>query len=158
VYTMSANGPDEGPYAQNGLYYDTATRRLDETLTVRETNPSTIADVHYTWDPAGNLTQVNDVTSGDSQCFQYDYVQRLSQARTGDCGTDPSASTLTGPAPYWQSWTYDTGGNRLSEVDRATPQGDATTTYNYPQPGQAQPHTLTSTTTTTHDAAGTHTV
>jgi RHS repeat-associated protein len=51
---------------------------------------------------------------------------------------------LGGPAPYWQHWTFDAAGNRLSQTDH-TGSGDRTTTYAYPAAGSAQPHTLRST-------------
>jgi RHS repeat-associated protein len=67
---------------------------------------------------------------------------------------------LGGPAPYWQSWTYDKVGNRLSQVDHRAG-GDITTTY---AATGKQPHAVTgrtvnaagvaTTTGYTYDAAG----
>jgi RHS repeat-associated protein len=154
VYTLSTGGN----IAQIGYYYDEATRRLTRTLDVRQTAPSTIADVNLTWDPAGNVTRQADAASGDTQCYSYDYQRRLTQAwtpSTADCTAAPSTSGLGGPAPYWQSYTYDTIGNRTQLVDHAA-NGDTTTTYAYPAAGSAQPHTLSSTTTT--NGSGTRTV
>ncbi|MFV2017116.1 RHS repeat-associated core domain-containing protein, partial [Micromonospora sp. LOL_023] len=53
---------------------------------------------------------------------------------------------LGGPAPYWQSWTFNDIGNRLTEVSH-TSAGDTTKTYTYPASGAARPHALTSVTT-----------
>jgi RHS repeat-associated protein len=151
IVTYSLNGPDGGPIAQVGYYYEEATRRLDQQKTVRETAPSTVSDVDYTWDPSGNLTKVADSVSGDTQCFTYDYLSRIAQAWTPksgvDCGTSPSTANLGGPAPYWQSYTYNLDGGRRQLVDHSAA-GDTTTTYTYPAAGAAQPHTLLSTSTT----------
>ncbi|MDT0346324.1 polymorphic toxin-type HINT domain-containing protein [Streptomyces litchfieldiae] len=48
---------------------------------------------------------------------------------------------MGGPAPYWHSYTYDAVGNRLTE---SLHEQDTERTYDYPEPGTAQPHTLTS--------------
>ncbi|WP_182875007.1 RHS repeat-associated core domain-containing protein [Microbispora sp. H10670] len=150
-----------GPLAQLGYYYEESTRRLERTLAVRETSPSTIADQRITWDPSGNITKVADTPAGgasDTQCFTYDYQRRLTEAWTpssGDCAPTPSAAGLGGPAPYWQSFRYDVVGNRTSSVDHAVG-GDTTTSLTYPAPGSARPHAAQSVTTTT--SAGSKTV
>ncbi|MBC3844529.1 hypothetical protein GXW82_43410 [Streptacidiphilus sp. 4-A2] len=111
---------------------------------------------------AGLLTSTNDVQNGgattDTQCFQYDWDQRLSQAwtATDNCAATPangSSSTVGGVNPYWQSWTYTADGQRSTEIDHDTTgntANDTTTSYNYPAAGSAtdQPHTLSSTTAT----------
>ncbi|MEN3360478.1 MAG: hypothetical protein V7637_4460 [Mycobacteriales bacterium] len=150
IYTFSVNGPDSGPIAQTGLYYDPVTRRPAEARTIRETSPSTVADVHYGWNPGGELTSVADTQSADTQCFGYDAVQRLTQAWTpasANCAAAPTTAGLGGPAPYWQSWTYDAAGDRASETDHATG-GDVTSRYAYPAADQPQPHAVSSVTTT----------
>ncbi len=66
-----------------------------------------------------------------------------------------STSTLGGPAPYWQSYSYDASGNRTQLVNHASLSTNGvanSTTYNYPAAGAAQPHTLTSAITT--DSSG----
>ncbi len=142
--------------------YQADTHRLDELRVDRDgVSPYRLAQADYSYDPAGNVTKLVDSPGGqsaDTQCFGYDHLRRLTQAWTpasGDCGSDPTASALGGPAPYWQSWTYDLTGNRLTQTDHATSGGDVTTRYAYPDAGQAQPHTLLSTTST--DSTGTHT-
>ncbi|MFC4135789.1 RHS repeat domain-containing protein [Hamadaea flava] len=133
--------------AQIGLYYDEARRLPVEIVTARETGPSTVSDSHYSYDPAGNVTKIEETAaaSAETQCFESDYLQRLTHAWTpsnGDCEAERSASTLGGPSKYWLSWTYDNIGNRRSETNH-TDTGDQTSTYAYPNAGQAQPHGVT---------------
>ena len=152
--------------------------------------------VTYTYNDAGQKTSTTDVQQGgttpagtDTQCYQYDYLGRLTQAWTdtagittapdpkinnnGGCTTQtPTTSTLGGTAPYWQSYTYDPTGNRLTETDHS-PLGtsaDTTTSSTYGAvtapgasgTGQTMPHglaTITSTNgggtqTLSYDAAG----
>jgi RHS repeat-associated protein len=103
--------------------------------------------VNYTYDAAGNVTRIADAT--DVQCFTYDYLKRLTSAWTANnnCATAPSASVLGGPAPYWQSWTYDKTGNRLSETNYSAAGAGTTSTYAYPAAGSPRPHALNSVTT-----------
>src|SRR5206468_3659828 len=121
--------------------------------------PNTLADTSYTYDPSGAITKIADVApdAADTQCFRRDYLQRLTEAWTptsDDCAAAPAANALGGPAPYWQSLTYDLGGNRQTRTDHRVT-GDATTRYTY---GTTQPHTLVATSgaatgTYTYDAA-----
>ncbi|MFY1655293.1 RHS repeat domain-containing protein [Solwaraspora sp. WMMB762] len=133
-------------------HYDEATRRLTQSVTVRETAPRYVSDLRYSYDPAGNVTKIADVPDGgtsDIQCFGYDHLRRLTEAWTpavDDCVPAPTSATLGGPAPYWQSWTFNDIGNRLTEVSH-TSAGDTTKTYAYPAAGAARPHALTSVTT-----------
>ncbi len=137
---------NEGKWLDTGRYYEEGTRRLSRILTTRETNPSLVSDVNYTRDPAGNVTQTTDIAAGDTQCFRYDHLSRLLQAWTPaaqNCAGTPTQAGLGGPAPYWQSFTYDDVGNRLTATERSS---SATTerTYSYPPAGSAQPHAPTS--------------
>src|SRR6185369_6626643 len=150
VTTLSTGGK----IAQTGAYYDIATRRVSELVTAREASPSTVADVHYTYDAAGGVTKIADTVSGDTQCLRSDNLRRLYAAWTpasGDCTSVPtSAVSLGGPAPYWQSWTFDDRtGNRTAQVDHKTT-GDVTTSYTYGANGQAQPYRLVSSTAGTY--------
>jgi RHS repeat-associated protein len=125
------------------------TSRLTSSWVDLDTAPFVAADLRYDYDPAGNLTQIADVTQNpdDTQCFDYDHLRRLTEAWTptsGDCAQTATTGGLGGPAPYWLSWTYDQVGNRRSQVDH---QAAETTTYTYPPAGSPQPHTLTSATT-----------
>jgi len=138
-------------WVDRGYDYDDATRRLTQSVTVRETSPQYVSDVRYSYDPAGNVTRVADVPDGgtsDIQCFEYDELRRLTEAWTpaaDDCATAAGAGSLGGPAPYWLSWTFDDIGNRLTEVSHAGG-GDTTRTYSYPAPGGVRPHALQSVT------------
>ncbi|GLW33648.1 RHS repeat domain-containing protein [Actinoplanes regularis] len=111
--------------------------------------PNILADMRYQYDDAGNVTKIADVATGpgDTQCFGYDYLARLTQAwtpATGDCAGAPSASGLGGPAPYWQSWEIDEIGNRTKEVVHSTG-GEAVTDYQYPGSNatSVRPHAAT---------------
>jgi RHS repeat-associated protein len=135
---------------QTSNIYEQFTRRLSRTQVNREVSPGTVADVHYTYDAAGNITAINDTRAGDPQCFRYDHLRRLTDAWTplsGDCTAAPSAGSLGGPAPYWLSWQMDDVGNRQSQT-RHDPAGDTTTNYTYPAAGSPRPHALLSTSTT----------
>ncbi|GII88355.1 hypothetical protein Ssi03_63450 [Sphaerisporangium siamense] len=130
-------------------FYEEGTNRLTRSVFERETAPISVADANYTYDPAGNVTKIADTPSGqtpDVQCFRQDYLQRLTDAwttTTGDCATDPTQDIVGGPAPYWQSFTYDVVGNRTKEIDHRAA-GDIAKTYAYAGPGKPRPHTLTS--------------
>ncbi|GAA2932662.1 RHS repeat-associated core domain-containing protein [Streptomyces enissocaesilis] len=135
--------------------YEEGTRRLTNTHTLDQTNTGYTSDTDYTYDPSGNVTSViNKAGTDDAQCFAYDGHRRLTEAWTpasGDCAQTRSATQLGGPAPYWNSWTYKTGGLRDTQTVHAA-SGDSTTNYTYPPvstTGAGQPHTLTSTTTGT---------
>jgi RHS repeat-associated protein len=138
---------NDGPWLDTLRFYEEGTRRQVQRLTKRETEPSTVQDLRYTYDAIGNVTSAADVpTSGatDTQCFGYDRLRRLTEAWTpagGDCQAGRSVAALGGPAPYWQSFTYDPTGNRLTSEDRS-PTGTVSRTYTYPAAGADQPHTL----------------
>ncbi|MFG1755024.1 polymorphic toxin-type HINT domain-containing protein [Streptosporangium sandarakinum] len=129
-------------------FYEEGTNRLTRSVFERETAPISVADTHYTYDQSGNITKIADTPSGqtpDVQCFRQDWLQRLTEAwtSTDDCAAGPAQNIVGGPAPYWQSFAYDTVGNRTKEIDHQ-PTGDITKTYTYAGPGKPQPHTLTS--------------
>lgn len=148
------------PAAETGLAgtYTAGTRTLAEQQVSRQTTPAIVEDDHYTYDSSGNPTEFSDTVSGDNQCFQYDYLDRLTSAWTpanGDCTAAKSVGALGGPAPYWTDWTYDATGTRTSQVQHDTSAGVQTTNYTVPAPGAAQPHTTTAISTT--DSTGTRT-
>jgi len=119
----------------------------------------------YDYDQAGNVTAAvgrTDAVVDQVECFGYDDLRRLVRAFTtsagGSCGTPQRA----GADPYHLEWEYDTTGNRTKQTDHG-PSGPTVTTYTYPAPGTAQPHTLrqavrsggaTGTDTYTYDPAG----
>jgi hypothetical protein len=60
VLTLSTGGP----IAQMGYYYDETTRRTNRILNVRQTAPSTVADLNLTYDASGNVTKLADTPTG----------------------------------------------------------------------------------------------
>ncbi|GGR85535.1 MULTISPECIES: polymorphic toxin-type HINT domain-containing protein [Streptomyces] len=140
--------------------YEDGTQRLARQTVVSETRTGTDADIYYHYDKAGNPTEIDDRSTnpGDKQCFAYDGHRRLKTAwtATGDCATTPAASSIGGRAPYWQSFTYDSSGNRKTTTDHLATGGPATTTYTYKTADQPRPHALTSTVTSL--ASGTQTM
>jgi RHS repeat-associated protein len=78
--------------------------------------------------------------------------RRLTEAwtpTTQNCAAPRNADQLSGPAPYWNSYTYNSSSQRASKT-KHTSTGDTTTTYCYD--GQ-QPHSLTATSTEANCAA-----
>ena len=163
-----------------GMYlnmtYDPQTQALTDVKTTEANQPggvSTEDDLTYAYSGsgvsagAGLLTSTADAQNAgatvDSQCYSYDYADRLAQAWTATdaCAATPAtgnSGTVGGPQPYWQSWTYDAAGDRATQTDHditGNTTNDTTTTYHYPAPGSAtdQPHTLTNTTATGPNAA-----
>ncbi|MFB8121893.1 polymorphic toxin-type HINT domain-containing protein [Streptomyces bacillaris] len=142
--------------------YEWGTQRLSTSRVDRQDQPGVDRSATYRYNEAGNILSIADVsrTGNDTQCFAYDHLGRITEAwaqPVTTCASAPAGDKLGGPAPYWQSFTYENG-NRKSEV-RHDPTGDAakdvTRQYGYPAPGSARPHALTSLTTT--DAAGSRT-
>jgi RHS repeat-associated protein len=126
--------------------YEQGTRRLSE-MTVKRENIPTIDDrFNYTYDDASNVTSVAHASGAvmDRQCFTQDYLRRTVEAwtPTGTCADAKSASTLGGPAPYWQSYTYDASGNRTKLVDHKAA-GDTASTFAYPAATAPRPHAVT---------------
>ncbi|MFG2062531.1 RHS repeat-associated core domain-containing protein [Micromonospora sp. NPDC048871] len=141
-----------GTYVEDSQVYETDTRRLHRTIVQPETATGPIAERTYTYDPAGNIQQLTDTPSAgqaETQCFRYDALRRLTSAWTPkngvNCDTDPAASNLGGPAPYWTDWTFDAIGNRLTQASHGTA-GTTTHTYTVPAsgPNAVRPHAVTS--------------
>ncbi|MCX5263199.1 polymorphic toxin-type HINT domain-containing protein [Streptomyces sp. NBC_00199] len=133
--------------------FEEGTGRLTRSHVTDKTHGYMLQDLNYTYDQTGNVTAISDPTllggasSAETQCFAYDGYQRLTEAWTPasqKCSDARSASSLSGPAPYWSSYTYNQAGQRTSETVHNTT-GDTKTTYCYAN--TAQPHTLTGTTT-----------
>ncbi|MFK3978986.1 RHS repeat-associated core domain-containing protein [Micromonospora sp. NPDC050397] len=133
-------------------------KRLTRQRLDRSGAPVVDIDARYRYDPAGNVTSIVDTPTGnrDAQCFTYDHLRRLTEAWTSastaaePCVGGPQTTGVGGIAPYHHSYTFDAGGNRKTETQH--PAGGSTLverTYEYPQPGQPQPHTLSRMTETT---------
>ncbi|MEO3752480.1 polymorphic toxin-type HINT domain-containing protein [Streptomyces sp. B6B3] len=145
-YDLS-QGPDSNSTWVNNTY-EWGTQRLASAQVKRFGQDGWDRSEAFTYDEAGNVLSAADVsrTGTDVQCFAYDYLRRLTEAWAQgqqDCADEPSTSAMDGPAPYWHSYTYDAVGNRLTENLH---EQDTERTYDYPEPGAAQPHTLTSVT------------
>ncbi|MER7673140.1 RHS repeat-associated core domain-containing protein [Kitasatospora sp. NPDC096128] len=175
--------------------YDESTgRQLSQFVDKQTASTGAVQQTTYAYNTAGQLTAVrtipdNTPSSTDLQCFGYDYLGRLTNAWTdtgtltqaaqptvggiGSCNNTtptsgaqaPLRTTVGGPAPYWQSYSYDLTGNR-TQLLQHDPSGDTTkdTTTNQTFPtfgtvntpttapntggGTGGPHALTGTTTT----------
>ncbi|MFF3068611.1 RHS repeat-associated core domain-containing protein [Kitasatospora sp. NPDC057936] len=123
---------------------DNATGRVTRSILDKENAPTASVDaVDYTYNPLGQVTSARDAQDGqvaDLQCFNHDYLGRLTQAWTdtgsqttapqpsvpgvGSCTntngptTDGGKPSIGGPAPYWQQYEYDLIGNRTKAVQK----------------------------------------
>jgi RHS repeat-associated protein len=146
-------GQTASSWVQRAFTYDEVTRAPVQFTTIRQTAPQIIADLHYTYDAANNITKIADTPAGgtaDTQCFDYDYLRRLEAAWTpsnGDCAPAPTLAGLGGPAPYWNSWVLDKAGNRSSQSIHLS--GTSTdSTFGHVAAGSARPHAVTNVVTT----------
>ncbi|WP_245180316.1 RHS repeat-associated core domain-containing protein [Streptomyces montanisoli] len=146
-----------GNFAQQTLQYDDQTRRLKSSLTETQSGHAIADNTSYTYQPSGNITRISDKLDDgttDTQCFTYDWAQRLSAgwtSATAACASSPSASSVGGPAAYWKSWTYNDTGDRAKQVDHdltGVTTNDATTTYTDEVAGKGPAHGLASANTT----------
>ncbi|MEU0228192.1 RHS repeat-associated core domain-containing protein [Streptomyces sp. NPDC006284] len=151
--TLTMGTDDDRVYVANR--FEAGTGRLTQTFTQDHTHPYHLQELNYSYDQAGNVTSISDPTtlggtsSAETQCFTYDAHQRLTEAWTPasqKCTDSPSATSLSGPAPYWNSYTYNTAGQRTTETQHTS---TATTRTTYCYTNTNQPHTLTGTTTKT---------
>ena len=160
-------GPSTNP-AYETYAYDDQTKRLTDSQISRTQAPGPLVDdTSYTYDASGNpltstdLQEETGTTVTDTQCFNYNALDELTEAWTaaGACpaeGQDPtSASVAANPTAYWQSYAYDAAGDRTTETDHAVDGQTGDTTTSYKDGGATscsatanQPHTLTQTTTT----------
>ncbi|MPY57780.1 sugar-binding protein [Streptomyces spongiae] len=155
-YTYQASG---GAKTDLTNTYEWGTQRLHNSSVNRDGVSGTDKSATYSYDESGDITAISDVSRDgtDNQCFTYDYLGRLTEAwaqNTTTCAQAPSASVLGGPAPYWQSYTYDLSGNRRSQTEHDTTGDtgkDVERTYGYPSPGSTRPHALTQVDTTGPD-------
>ncbi|MFJ1805193.1 MULTISPECIES: polymorphic toxin-type HINT domain-containing protein [unclassified Streptomyces] len=128
--------------------YDATTGRVTQASSMLQTSTTALDVVSLRYNQAGELTAIDDLqnnTTHDTQCFTYDSFQRLTAAWTDTAGiTDPGAATVGavggcttarvqttttspvrtttvgGPAPYWQTYSYDQLGDRTGMVNHDT--------------------------------------
>ncbi len=144
VYTL---GSDVDTQAAVTDSYDPETGRVTGTEVQTGNNLTDVDNTSYVYDNDGNITSEADTppaTSAQQQCFQYDYLGRLTQAwaqGSSGCASKPSQSAESGAAaPYWQSYNYNDV-NDLTSQASTPPSGAATTTTDsYPPAGSPQPH------------------
>ncbi|WP_242540887.1 polymorphic toxin-type HINT domain-containing protein [Streptomyces albidoflavus] len=130
--------------------FEHGTQRLATSRVDRQEGVGVDRSQTYRYDQVGNILSVSDVNRDgtDTQCYTYDHLRRLTQGwtqSTKECADKPSADVVGGIAPYWDSYTYDKAGNRLTEVrhGHGSDAGkDVTRDYTYPPAGGPQPHTL----------------
>ncbi|WP_148283041.1 MULTISPECIES: RHS repeat-associated core domain-containing protein [Kitasatospora] len=156
--------------------YDEATGRVVSHFVDKQTSATgAVQQSTLTYDASGKVTSVKDVADNapagtDLQCFGYDYLGRLTTAWS-DTGTTttkpqpavpgqgactnasptsgavaPAGTTVGGPAAYWQSYTYDTTGNRTALVKHDTGgngAADVTVTQSFPAAGSTNTPTGT---------------
>lgn len=151
--------------------WDEPTGRLLGATVSKQDGDVPVTRTDYTYNPAGQTTSTTETRDQggpaltDRQCYTYDYLGRLTNVWTdagtvttaglpsvsgiGGCTTtDPTTATFSGPAPYWQSYTYDRTGNRTTRTDHATPGGlTATSTTTETYDGLATQHALHTATT-----------
>uniref|UniRef100_UPI0037DA2026 RHS repeat domain-containing protein n=1 Tax=Streptomonospora wellingtoniae TaxID=3075544 RepID=UPI0037DA2026 len=142
--------------------YDEATDRLSMTSLVHQNGEGSLTTQHYSYDDTGNILSIRDeptdeARTSDVQCFDYDYLRRLTDVWTPDatgenaCAAEPAADGLGGAAPYWTSCTYDASGNRVSETDHAA-SGTTLSTYTPPAEGEGPAHGVAEVSTTAEGA------
>jgi RHS repeat-associated protein len=137
--------------------YNQQTQSLDSQVTVTGSGTGTeVDDTAYSYDDVGDVLSEADTPSGDTaatqvQCFQYDYLGRLteawSQSAAGCPSAAPSASGIGGAQPYLQALSYDVTNNMTGNVLTTGAPGSQTTVDDantYPAAGQPGPHQLTS--------------
>ncbi|MFQ6146422.1 RHS repeat-associated core domain-containing protein [Streptomyces seoulensis] len=142
-----------GNFAQQTLSYDDQTHRLTGSTTVTQSGHAIADTTGYTYQPSGNVIKITDkleTGASDTQCFAYDWAQRLKAAwtATDDCSATPASgasATVGGPSPYWQTWSYDATGARQTQVDH-DPSGDTshdvTATYTPFAAGKGPAHAV----------------
>ncbi|WEH27490.1 polymorphic toxin-type HINT domain-containing protein [Streptomyces sp. AM 3-1-1] len=152
VITVAPEGSSKTTQVKNS--YEWGTQRLSEQVVSRQDQPGIDRDAAYHYDEAGNITSVADTsrTGTDNQCYIYDYLGRMTEAwaqGTTTCSGSPVTAALGGPAPYWQTFTYDVTGNRTTQIQHdLTGKNNTKTTYIYPAAGGAHPHALSQAMTT----------
>ncbi|HEY2505822.1 MAG TPA: RHS repeat-associated core domain-containing protein [Streptosporangiaceae bacterium] len=130
--------------------YDQETGALHTSEVQTGVSPVTVNATTYSYDAVGDVLQESDTPAdgpAQVQCFQYDYLGRLSQAWSqggAGCSSGPSQPAEAGAAaPYWESYGYNDENDLTSQVT-TPPTGAATTTsYSYPAAGSTQPHAVT---------------
>lgn len=151
-------GEQDGTFAQHTYDYEYSTRRVSKFLFDRMgTTVPNVANLQWQYDAAGNVVSLADTPEeqpgkADVQCFDYDYLRRMTEAwsqGSAGCADAPSTSVMGGVAPYWTSYEYRKDGSRSKVVEHQADGTSLASTYNYPAAGEAQPRAVQSVTTGT---------
>ncbi|MCC5476870.1 RHS repeat-associated core domain-containing protein [Streptomyces barringtoniae] len=149
--------------AQRSYHYDDATGTgWLSNITTTTSTKSTVQNDTYTRDTAGQTTELKDNLTGQSECYNYDELDRITRAWTTEASTACSGAftpdlTSTTLSPYQLDYTYDGIGN-LQKVTSTTSSGANVRDYVYPgysadqstyTAGAAHPHAVTSIVTST---------
>lgn len=156
VWTQNTFDESSGELKQQSVFRE---QTGDKSLVGQNpNNPWLVSNRSYAYDPAGNVTSIQEGSTGieERQCFTYDPLGQLKSAWTSKdqsaCtapkNSDGTLNVAAGKdnSGYWQEYEYDLLGNRkkLTEKDLTGNTGkDATTTYAYGKADGTQPHTLT---------------
>ncbi|SDI57382.1 YD repeat-containing protein, partial [Sinosporangium album] len=144
-----------GPNSQvkRNFTWDEGTGRLTRLTTTAKADtptPNTAQDDRFTYNTAGEITRILDAASavpgspGQSECFTYDGLHRLTAAHTTTAAACGSGADNQGIDPYNQTYAYDATGNITALTD-----GGTTSTYSYPTAaGAARPNAVTTITRT----------
>ena len=142
---LQTNFGADGEQLQRTETYDPATGQLLSQSDALQTLPAALDDTTYTYNDAGGITSESDAQYGlataDTQCFTYNNLSQLAAAWTSTDGVNsttgsssaqvqglggckdsaPVAGSVTGgPAPYWDSYSYDALGDRTGETTHDT--------------------------------------
>lgn len=160
---------DFGQHMRTTSVYDDHTGELTDAYTDRDKAPQRIEDNHYTYDPAGNITQIatnygqDAARTSDTQCFALDALARITEAWTNTgstCAAAPSDAVVGGQDPYWTTYAYDALGNRKTETQHKTaggPVADTVRAYAEPDAGTHNLPGVTQTGTDPHTETYTYT-
>ncbi|MGC4944422.1 polymorphic toxin-type HINT domain-containing protein [Kribbella sp. DT2] len=147
LYTMGDVLNGKGAFQTFG--YDEGTHRLEWMKVDRETQAKTDDSFDYTYDAGGNILAIAHSqaqgASMDRQCFAYDFLRRLTEARTtsnASCTTAPTTGNLGSTYPYWKTYGYWKSGNRAVETSHAAA-GNTVRNYAYPAGSLPRPHAVT---------------
>ncbi|WP_435826080.1 RHS repeat-associated core domain-containing protein [Micromonospora taraxaci] len=152
IYKVPGNSDS---FTQDVVYREESTRRVYQTTIERSTAAGTVSDRNYSYKDAGNFKSITDTPQAgqaEVQCFREDTLGRLKTAWTPkpevSCDIEPILDNLGGPAPYWQDWTVNDIGSRLTETSH-TSSGNTIRDYVVPDGGQGvvRPHAVTQMTT-----------
>ncbi|MFF6781959.1 RHS repeat-associated core domain-containing protein [Streptomyces sp. NPDC012510] len=156
--TFGASGSTDATISRAYTFNDSdgsgALSNIRTTVTAGGTT-NVAQDDTFTRDLGSMLTGVTDGVTGQSECYTYDELSRLTHAWTTqatDGCTGAAASDLSsGLDPYDTTYSYDELGN-LRSVKDTTTTGSTTKDYAYPgysadgstyTAGQARPHGVT---------------